>query len=708
MSRKTWPGLPYPLGSSFDGKGVNFALFSVHAERVELCLFAPDGQRELERVRLPEYTDQIWHGYLPDLQPGQLYGYRVYGPYSPENGHRFNHHKLLIDPYARQLRGMVQWDHANFGYRIGDSREDLSFDPRDSARFMPKCVVMPAVESDPAPKRPEIPWQDTVYYELHVRGFTVTHPEVAPELRGTFAGLGSPPVLRYLRELGVTTLELLPVHSFVDDHYLQQRGLRNYWGYQTLNFFAPELRYLSGGDPSEARQFVRAAHEAGLEVILDVVYNHTAEGNQLGPTLSFRGIDNATYYRLRPGEPRHYADSTGTGNTLAIHEPAVCRLVMDSLRYWVEQMEVDGFRFDLAASLARGPNGQFDIYSSFLAAVGQDPVLKHVKLIAEPWDVGDGGYRLGGFPPGWAEWNDRYRDTVRRFWRGDNGVVSELATRITGSSDLFNRCGRRPWASVNAITTHDGFTLADLVSYNDKHNADNPHDNGDGTDHNFSWNHGVEGPTDDPEILKLRARQQKNLLATLLVSQGTPLILAGDELGRTQRGNNNAYCQDNEMSWVDWSGAAQSGNGLYAFMKQLLQLRKEHVVFRRQHPFTGHVIPGTDVMDVVWLNTDGTSRMLSDWATADDSFIAFMVSGQAGDYHVSATGERSAGQSVFVGMNASSEERELWVPDCGLGTLWHVAIDTCRSEHVQALVACGEMYVLGPRAFVLMLSRANG
>jgi isoamylase len=708
MSRKTWPGHPYPLGSSYDGKGVNFALFSVHAERVELCLFAPDGQRELERVRLPEYTDQVWHGYLPDLHPGQLYGYRVYGPYAPENGHRFNHHKLLIDPYARKLRGVLQWDHANFGYRIGDSREDLSFDPRDSAKFVPKCEVMPAIELDPTPRRPSVPWQDTVFYELHVRGFTRTHPELAPEERGTFAGLGSAPMLRYLKELGVTSVELLPVHSFVDDHYLQQRGLRNFWGYQTLNFFAPEGRYLQQGDPLEVRRFVRAAHEIGIEVILDVVYNHTAEGNQLGPTLSFRGIDNATYYRLRPGESRHYADATGTGNTLALHEPAVCRLAMDSLRYWVQTMEVDGFRFDLAAALARGPNGQFDIYSSFLAAVEQDPVLASVKLVAEPWDVSDGGYRIGGFPPGWAEWNDRYRDTLRRFWRGDNGVVSELATRLTGSSDLFNRCGRRPWASVNAITTHDGFTLADLVSYNDKHNSDNPHDNGDGTDHNWSWNCGVEGPTDDPEILKLRARQQKNLLASLLVSQGTPLLLAGDEFGRTQRGNNNAYCQDNELSWVDWAEAAKSGSGLQAFTRQLLQLRREHVVFRRQHPFTGHVIPGTDVMDVVWLNTDGTSRMLSDWSTADDNFIAFMLSGQAGDYHLNATGERAPGQSVFVGMNATAEERQIWVPDCGLGTLWHVVIDTCRAEHVQALVQCGEMYVLGPRALVLMLSQPGG
>jgi isoamylase len=709
MSRKPWPGQPFPLGSSFDGRGVNFALFSVHAERVELCLFSADGDRELERVRLPEYTDQIWHGYLPELKPGQLYGYRVYGAYAPESGHRFNHHKLLIDPYARKLRGELIWDHANFGYRIGDEREDLSFDPRDSARFVPKCEVVPSYAVDSAPLRPGVPWQDTVFYELHVRGFSVKHPDVPVELRGTYAALGSPAVLGYLKDLGVTTLELLPVHAFVDDHFLVQRGLRNFWGYNTLNFFAPEGRYLHGGDPLEFRQFVRAAHEAGLEVVLDVVYNHTAEGNQLGPTLCYRGIDNATYYRLRPGELRHYADTTGTGNTLALHEPAVLRLVADSLRYWVTVMEVDGFRFDLAAALARGPSGQFDVYSNFLAAVRQDPVLANVKLVAEPWDLGEGGYRLGGFSPGWAEWNDRYRDTVRRFWRGDSGMVSELATRITGSSDLFNRCGRRPWASVNLITTHDGFTLADLVSYEHKHNQANPHEGTDGHDHNASSNHGVEGPTDDSAILALRARQQRNMLATLLVSQGTPLILAGDERNRTQHGNNNAYCQDNELSWIDWASGGQVAHDLTAFTRRLLQLRKEHVVFRRQHPFTGHVIPGTDVLDVVWLNSDGTPRMSSDWSSAEDSFLAFMVSGQAGEYHLNAAGERAPGVSAFVGMNAGADERELWIPDCGLGSSWQVVLDTYRGEAAERLrVETGERYSIAPRSLVLMMAQPEG
>jgi isoamylase len=709
MSRKPWPGRPFPLGSSFDGKGVNFALFSVNAERVELCLFSADGQREQERIRLPEYTDQVWHGYIPDLKPGQLYGYRVYGPYAPDRGHRFNHHKLLLDPYARKLRGTLAWDHANFGYRIGDSREDLSFDTRDSARFVPKCEVLPPMAAGGGPARPNVAWHDTVFYEMHVRGFTAHHPAVATELRGTFAGLSAPSILSYLKDLGVTSLELLPVHAFLDDHFLVERGLRNYWGYNTINFFAPEARYLQSGDPEEFRRFVRVVHEAGLEVVLDVVYNHTAEGNQRGPTLCYRGIDNATYYRLSPGDSRHYFDTSGTGNTLALHEPAVQKLVLESLRYWVEIMEVDGFRFDLASALARGPNGQFDVYSSFLAAVRQDPVLAGVKLVAEPWDVGEGGYRLGGFPPGWAEWNDRYRDTVRRFWRGDSGVVSELATRITGSSDLFNRCGRRPWASVNAVTVHDGFTLADVVSYNDKHNQANPHDGSDGTDHNFSWNCGIEGLTDDPEVNALRGRQQRNLLATLLLSQGTPLLLAGDEIGRTQRGNNNPYCQDNELSWIDWAEGELHGRALHAFTRKLLQLRREHVVFRRQHAFTGHVIPGTDVLDVVWLNSDGTPRMVSDWSAEDDGFLAFVMNGQAGDYHLNAAGERAPDQSVFVAMNASAEERVVWVPDSGLGAKWQVVIDTSLAESPPAAqtVVCGEMYALGPRALVLMLSQ-NG
>jgi isoamylase len=706
MTRRLWPGRPYPLGATLHKQGVNFALFSANAERVDLCLFSADGRRELERVRMPEYTDQVWHCQLPDIQVGQLYGYRVYGPYAPERGHRFNHHKLLIDPYARRLAGSLQWEHANFGYRIGDARRDLSFDHRDSSRFVPKSQVTGPSALAPAP-RPAIGWQDTVVYEMHVRGFTMRHPKLAAAERGTFAALASAPVLDYLSDLGVTSLELLPVHAFIDDHHLHERGLRNYWGYNTLSFFAPETRYLRDGDPDEVRRFVQAAHARGMEVLLDVVYNHSAEGNELGPTLCYRGIDNATYYRLRSDDPRYYADFTGTGNTFALHEPRVLRMVLDSLRYWVEHMEVDGFRFDLASALARNGAGEFDLQSGFLAAVSQDPVLADVKLIAEPWDLGEGGYRVGGFPPGWAEWNDRQRDTVRRFWRGDPGVVSELATRLTGSSDLYNRAGRRPWASVNAVTTHDGFTLTDLVTYNNKHNNLNPHDNQDGNDHNLSWNCGVEGPTDDALIQAVRAKQRRNLLASLLLAQGTPLLLAGDELGRSQQGNNNAYCQDNELSWVDWSLLEREGALLHAFTRKLLELRRQHIVFRRQHFFTGHTIPGTDVMDVVWINSDGTPRMGSDWASSDDRFLGFMLHGEAGEYHLTASGERAQGVSALVALNAGTEPLEMWVPACGIDAHWQLVVDTDKSAILEPqLVRTGEMYAIGPRSLVLMMCRA--
>jgi isoamylase len=554
--------------------------------------------------------------------------------------------------------------------------------------------------------RPNVSWQDTVIYELHVRGFTMHHPAVPPASRGSFRGLATPAVLDYLRSLGVTTLELLPVQSFPDDHHLNQRGLRNYWGYNTLNFFAPEPRYLESGEIAEVRGFVRAAHAAGLEVILDVVYNHTAEGNQLGPTLCYRGIDNATYYRLQPDDQRYYNDVTGTGNTLAFHEPRVLQLATTSLRYWMEQLEVDGFRFDLASALARNASGEFDHQAVFFGAVQQDPVLSRAKLIAEPWDLGPGGYRVGGYPPGWAEWNDRYRDTVRRFWRGDSGLVSELATRITGSSDLFNRAGRRPWASVNMLTTHDGFTLRDLVSYNHKHNQDNLHDNHDGGDHNFSWNCGVEGETDDDAVNALRARLARNLLATLLLSQGTPFLLAGDELGRTQRGNNNAYCQDNELSWVDWSPLQHGEPPLLRLTRALLSLRREHIVFRRQHFFTGHVIPGTDVMDVVWLNTDGTPRMVSDWAAAEGSFLGFMLHGEAGDYHLTASGERAQDSSALVALNAGAEPVELWVPSCGLDAHWQIMLDTSSDQLPSgAMVQAGDMVPIPGRCLNLMLCR---
>ena len=521
---RVWPGLPYPLGATWDGAGTNFALFSAHAEKVELCLFDPDGETETARVALPEFTHEIWHGYLPDARPGQLYGYRVYGPYEPAAGHRFNHHKLLIDPYAKALIGDLRWDDALFGYRVGDPAADLSFDERDSAPFMPKCqVVDPAFTWGARPE--QRPWHETIVYEMHAKGFTMRHPEVPESGRGTFGALSSGPVVAYLQQLGATALELLPVHAFVHDRHLTLRGLRNYWGYNTIGFFAPHPEYLGPGGLGEVKTFVQVMHDAGLEVILDVVYNHTAEGSHMGPTLSFRGIDNRSYYYLMAGDERHYNDFTGTGNALELRHPHVLRMVTNSLRYWVEEMRVDGFRFDLATTLAR-VEGPFDEHASFLDAVAQDPVLAGVKLIAEPWDTGQGGYQVGNFPPGWAEWNDQYRDTVRKFWKGDAGQLPALASRLSGSADIYHHRGRRPWASIDFITAHDGFTLRDLVSYDGKHNEANKEDNRDGSDNNNSWNCGAEGATDDPEIQALRRRQMRNLLTTLLLSQGVPMLLA--------------------------------------------------------------------------------------------------------------------------------------------------------------------------------------
>jgi glycogen operon protein len=705
VTHRVWPGYPEQLGATPDAGGVNFALFSQHAERVDLCLFSDDGQRELERVAMPEYTNDTWHCYLPDVRPGQLYGYRVYGPYSPENGHRFNHHKLLIDPYARKLVGELRWNPACFGYRLGHEAEDLSFDNRDSARYVPKCQVADPSFDWQNDVQPRVPWPDTVLYEMHVRGFTMRHPRVPQELAGTFAALRSPEVMSYLRELGVTTLELLPVHAFVDDHYLEQHGLRNYWGYTSLNFFAPQPRYLHRGAVEDMQRFVQTAHAAGLEVVLDVVYNHTGEGNQLGPTLSYRGIDNAIYYRLSPENARFYCDSTGTGNSLALYHPQVLRMMLDSLRYWVEEMHVDGFRFDLASTLSRNAAGHYDGQSGFFCALMQDPVLSRVKLIAEPWDVSDGGYRLGEFPPGFAEWNDRYRDTVRRFWRADSGTVSELATRLTGSSDLFNRRGRRPWASINAVTMHDGFTLRDLVSYNDKHNHDNPHNNTDGTDNNLSWNCGVEGASEDLEVLALRARQQRNLLASLMLSQGTPMLLAGDELGRTQNGNNNAYCQDNELSWLDWSELDGAKKPLLTFTRALIELRHEHIVLRRQHFFIGQTIPGTDVTDIVWLNPDGTPRRSSDWVSPDEAFLGFMISGEAGEYYLTRIGERAHDVTLLVGMNAGSEAVQLWLPPCRVGNHWDLVIDTDRADGLgSGRLPCGSVVAIGAHSLIVMVS----
>lgn len=703
--QRVWPGRPYPLGATWDGSGTNFALFSAHAEKVELCLFDKEVKAETARIMLPEYTNEIWHGYLPDVRAGQLYGYRVYGPYDPDNGDRFNHHKLLLDPYAKNLSGALEWHDALFGYVVGDEQEDLSFDTRDSAPYMPRCqVIDPAFTwgSNPQPQRP---WHETIVYEMHVRGFSMRHPEVPGATRGTFGGLSISALISYLQDLGITAVELMPVHAFLHDRHLIEQGLRNYWGYNPIGFFALHPEYMGSGGIHEFKTWVQLLHDAGIEVILDVVYNHTAEGNHLGPTLSLRGIDNQSYYYLLDGEARYYNDFTGTGNALELRHPYVLRMVTDSLRYWVEEMRVDGFRFDLATTLAR-VNGEFDEHASFLDAVAQDPMLSTVKLIAEPWDTGEAGYRLGRFSPGWAEWNDRYRDTVRRFWKGDSGQLPELASRLSGSSDIYDRRGRRPWASVNFVTAHDGFTLQDLVSYNDKHNEANQEDNCDGHEHNYSWNCGVEGPTDDPEIVGLRERQKRNLLATLLLSQGLPMLLAGDEFGHTQQGNNNAYCQDNETAWLDWAGIGEAGKALTEFTRALIRLRREHIVFHRYRFLRGEVIPGTEIKDIVWLRPDGEEMAAEDWDTKTLRSIALLLSGEAGVYHLTAQGEKEPDDTFMLILNAADETLEYVLPEDAALPHRTVLIDT--SQEIIDSGAEQEVtspYAVGPRAVVVVRYR---
>ncbi|SOD97130.1 glycogen debranching protein GlgX [Caenispirillum bisanense] len=711
---RVWPGSPYPLGATFDGSGTNFALFSAHAEKVELCLFDHGGRTETARIPLPEYTHEIWHGYLPDVRPGQLYGYRVHGPYDPANGHRFNHHKLLLDPYAKALHGELKWDDALFAYIVGDPAEDLSFSTTDSARFMPKCRVI-----DPAftwgDRKTPTPWHETIIYETHVKGFTMRNPGVPEEMRGTFDGLATVTTAEYLRDLGVTAVELLPVHAFIQDRHLIDRGLRNYWGYNSIGFFAPHPEYLPGDDPRAFKTFVQVMHDAGIEVILDVVYNHTAEGNHLGPTLCFRGIDNRSYYYLMGDNERYYNDFTGTGNALELRHPYVLRMVTDSLRYWVEEMRVDGFRFDLATTLAR-VEGPYDQHAGFLDAVAQDPVLSTVKLIAEPWDTGLGGYQVGAFPPGWAEWNDRYRDTVREFWKGDPGKLGELASRVSGSSDIYGHRGRRPWASVNFVTAHDGFTLRDLVSYNGKHNEANKEDNRDGSDDNRSWNCGVEGETDDPAVVDLRRRQSRNMLATLLLSQGVPMILGGDEFGRTQGGNNNAYCQDSEISWFDWEGIDEAGHQMIAFTKALVRLRREHIVFHRSRFFHGRVIPGTEVKDVTWQRPDGTEVTEDDWADPNGKSLRFVLSGEAGNFHLTMRGEPEPDDTFLVAMNASGEDIDNILPDdeAGAGQVWCKLVDTAEtpsvSENGEVLAQAdpGGTFTLAAHSLVLWVRREEG
>jgi len=699
-----WPGRPYPLGANWDGEGVNFALFSEHAEAVELCLFDQAGRRELHRVRIKEQTDQVWHCYLPEARPGLLYGYRVYGPYDPSKGHRFNPNKLLLDAYAKQIVGDLKWSDSHFGYRIGSKNADLSMDRRDSAPGMLKAMVIDPAFTWGTDRAPRTPWHKSIIYELHVRGFTIQHPKVAAPLRGTYAGLATAPILDHLLKLGVTAVELMPVHYFVDDRQLIERGLRNYWGYNTVGFFAPMSRYLATGSISEFKTMVKTMHSAGIEVILDVVYNHTAEGNQLGPTLSFRGIDNSVYYRTLPDDPRYYMDYTGTGNTLNMRHPRVLQLIMDSLRYWVLDMHVDGFRFDLAATLARELH-EVDKLGAFLDIIHQDPVLSQVKLIAEPWDLGEGGYQVGKFPIGWAEWNDRYRDAIRSYWKGDGGQIGELAYRITGSSDLYARSGRRPYASINFVTAHDGFTLQDLVSYNQKHNEANGEDNRDGTDNNRSWNCGVEGPADDPAINALRARQKRNFLATLLLSQGVPMLLHGDEFERTQQGNNNAYCQDNEISWVNWDQLG-SERELVAFVRKLIALRQNHPVFRRRNFFQGRSIKGVGIKDILWLRPDGREMTDDEWNQEHARTLGLFLSGSAVD-EIDERGQLITDENFVLLMNAHHEEVSFTLPSVASGMTWVSLVDTARDCACSADTAYEAMtqYPLQPRSLALMVER---
>ena len=690
---EVWPGRPYPLGATYDGTGTNFSLFSEVAERVELCLFDADGAEQ--RVEINEVDAFCWHAYVPRIGVGQRYGFRVHGPWAPEQGHRCNPNKLLIDPYAKALEGNVDWSNACFSYDFDDpkSRNDA-----DSAPHVPKAVVVSPFFDWGADRPPDVSLHDSVIYEVHVKGFTQTHPDI-PELeRGTYAGLAHPVAIDYLKSLGVTAVELLPVHQFVHDSHLVDRGLRNYWGYNSIGFFAPHNEYSSAGDDgsqvAEFKSMVRALHEAGIEVILDVVYNHTAEGSHMGPMLSFRGIDNSAYYRLVPDDKAFYYDTTGTGNSLNMAHPHSLQLIMDSLRYWATEMHVDGFRFDLAATLARQFH-EVDKLSAFFDLVQQDPVISQVKLIAEPWDVGEGGYQVGNFPPQWSEWNGDYRDTVRNVWRGQPAVVGELASRLTGSSDLYQADSRRPSASVNFVTAHDGFTLADLVSYNEKRNEANAEDGNDGENHNRSWNCGAEGPTDDPEVLALRARQQRNLLTTLLLSQGVPMLLGGDEVGRTQRGNNNAYCQDNEISWYDWENCDAE---LLAFTTKLIALRRQHPVFCRRRWFQGRPLRGT--ADILWLNPDGTEMTEQDW-NAHEVSVGLFLNGEA-ITSPGSRGERVVDTSFLLLINASADPRK-WTISGSWGQDWECVLDTAATaEHATDEAGVRGDLVVTDRSVVLL------
>ncbi|HEV2845136.1 MAG TPA: glycogen debranching protein GlgX [Thermoanaerobaculia bacterium] len=705
---KIYPGTPYPLGATYDGAGTNFSIFSEVAERVELCLFNEAGEET--RIELPEVTAFCWHGYLPNIVPGQRYGFRVHGPWNPAEGHRCNPNKLLLDPYAKAIEGEVQWNEAVFPYHFGqpeDSRNDL-----DSAAFMPKCVVTSPFFDWGNDRPPRIPNHETIIYEVHVKGFTERHPDVPEELRGTYAGLAHPAAIGHLKKLGVTAVELMPVHHFIQDSLLLERGLRNYWGYNSIGYLAPYDGYAAAGgfigqQAQEFKQMVKILHQEGIEVILDVVYNHTAEGNHMGPVLSLKGIDNAAYYRLMPDNRRYYMDYTGTGNSLNMRHPHVLQLIMDSLRYWVLEMHVDGFRFDLAATLARELH-DVDRLSAFFDIIQQDPVISQVKLIAEPWDVGEGGYQVGNFPPLWSEWNGKYRDHVRDFWRGAEGTLDELAYRLTGSSDLYATTGRRPYASINFVTAHDGFTLRDLVSYNEKHNEANGEDNRDGESHTRSWNCGAEGPTDDPQVNALRARQQRNFLVTLFLSQGIPMLLGGDEIGRTQGGNNNAYCQDNEVSWFDWDNVDQD---LLEFTTRLIACRREHPVFRRRRWFLGARIHGEGVRDIGWFRPDGELMAHEDWHKGFARSLGVFLNGEAIP-SLDARGERVVDDSFYILFNAHHEPMPFRLPPRPeWGERWIKVIDTTEavpdSRNKEIFEAGAEVQVEG-RAILLLKRMKDG
>ncbi|HEX6030033.1 MAG TPA: glycogen debranching protein GlgX [Tepidiformaceae bacterium] len=707
LEYRTLVGSSYPLGATWDGSGVNFALFSENAEGVELCLFDEAyGATDAKRIRLREQTDYVWHVYLPEARPGLMYGYRVYGPWDPGNGHRFNPSKLLLDPYARATTGPVEWSEAMFGYPLdgGDDR-DLARATADNAPGMPKGVVIESAFSWGDDKGPNTPWSDTIIYEAHVKGLTRLHPDLPDDMRGTYRALCDERVIRHLQSLGITAVELMPIHQHLNEKHLIDRGLSNYWGYNTLAFFAPEPRYSGlrapGGRVNEFKTMVKTLHGAGIEVIIDVVYNHTAEGNHLGPTLSFRGIDNASYYRLAPEDRRYYADYTGTGNTLNMLHPRTVQLIMDSLRYWVEEMHVDGFRFDLAAALARGLH-EVDKLSAFFEIIHQDPVLSRVKLIAEPWDVGEGGYQVGNFPVLWAEWNGKYRDTVRQFWRGDPGNVPDLAYRLTGSSDLYERNGKKPYASINFVTAHDGFTLRDLVSYDEKHNEANGEQSRDGSDHNISWNCGVEGETDDPEVRALRARQMRNFMTTLMCSQGVPMLLYGDEVARTQRGNNNVYCQDNELSWQPWHLSPEQRDML-EWTRRVIALRKRHPVLRRRDFFRGRPIRGFGTRDITWLRADGREMRDADWGRQDVHCLGMYLPGAAADMYDDA-GQPVIDDSLVLLFNNAERTVPFRLPVPPGEQRWALALDTARPEKEEGWewYRGGRRYALAPRSMAVL------